>query len=108
MANFNGFGGNMQQLMKQAQKMQEEAMKAKQELAETEVSASAGGGMVRVTLTGELEMTDLNIQPEAVDPDDIELLEDLIIAAYNEAVKKVRELEAEKMGPMAGALGGLL
>ena len=110
MANRGGFPGGgayMQQLLKQAQKMQEESEKIQEELAETEVFATAGGGMVKVTMSGALEMTDLNIKPEAVDPDDIELLEDMIIAAYNEALARAQKLKEEKMGALTGGMGGL-
>jgi nucleoid-associated protein EbfC len=103
------FGGqpNMQQLMKQAQKMQEQLEAAQAELAAAEVTGSAGGGLVTATLTGNGELTALTISPEAVDPDDIETLQDLIVAAVRDAHRAVGELANEKMGPMAGGLGGL-
>ncbi len=103
MAKFGGFGGgmNMQQMMKQAQKMQEQMQKAQEELEETEIEGTAGGDLVTVTLNGKKRMLGVSIKPEAVDPDDIEMLEDLIIAAYNDAFEQAEELEKEKM-PLAG------
>lgn len=107
MAKFGGFGGgggggmNMQQMMKQAQKMQEQMAKAQEELEDTEVEGTAGGGLVTITLNGKKTMQSISIKPEAVDPDDIEMLEDLIIAAYNDAFEKAGELEKEKM-PFSG------
>ena len=109
MAKYGGFGGggNMQALMRQAQKMQEDMLKAQEELKDTEFTAEAGGGLVEVTLSGDKMMSAIKIKPEAVDMDDLEMLEDLIIAAYNEAAAAVDE-EAEKvMVPYAGMLGGL-
>lgn len=106
MAKFGGFGGgNIQQLMKQAQKMQQDMAKAQEELKETVIEAEAGGGMVKVTMTGERKVSAIKIKPEAVDPEDVEMLEDLIIAAMNEASNKVDELSSEIMGPYAGLLG---
>ena len=87
----------MQQLMKQAQEAQKQMERAKAELAETAVEASAGGGMVTVEMTGAYELINLKIKPEAVDPDDVEMLEDLIIAATNEALSQVSALRAEKL-----------
>ncbi len=98
---FGGFGGgmgNMQQIMRQAQKMQQEMAKAKEELAETEVTAVSGGGMVEVTMTCDKKITSLKIKPEAVDPDDVEMLEDLVVAAFNEAAKLADEETEKKMG----------
>ena len=89
---FNGFGGggfNMQQMMRQAQKMQEQMAKAQEELAELSVTGSAGGGMVEITLSGKRDVEAVSIKPEAVDPDDIEMLEDLIAAAFGDALAKV-------------------
>ncbi|MDR1939528.1 MAG: YbaB/EbfC family nucleoid-associated protein [Clostridiales bacterium] len=109
MGKFGGFGGggNIQQLMKQAQKMQEDVQKAQEELENTEITAESGGGLVEVTITGKKALVAIKIKPEAVDPDDIEMLEDLIIAAINDAYKLADE-EAEKlMGPFAGGMGGL-
>jgi DNA-binding YbaB/EbfC family protein len=105
---FGGGGGqpNMQQLLKQAQKMQEELAAAQEELAAAEVTGSAGGGLVTATLTGGGELTALTIDPKAVDPDDIETLQDLVIAAVRDAHRAVGELAAEKMGPVTGGMGG--
>lgn len=101
-----GFGGgmNMQALMKQAQQMQEQLKKAQDELKESEFIGSAGGGMVNVTISGAKEVLAVSIKPEAVDPDDIEMLEDLITAAVNDALNKVSEKERELM-PNMGGLG---
>ena len=100
--------GNMQQLMRQAQKMQQEMAKAKEELATLEVTAVSGGGMVEVTMTCEKKIVSIKIKPEAVDPDDVEMLEDMITAAFNEAMKLVEEEQNRLMGPLTGGgLGGL-
>ena len=105
------FGGggqpNMQQLMKQAQKMQEQLAAAQAELAEAEVTGTAGGGLVTATLNGGGELTALTIDPKAVDPDDVETLQDLVVAAVRDAHRAVAELTEQKMGPLAGGLGGL-
>ena len=101
---FGGFGGgmgNMQQLMRQAQKMQQDMAKAKEELAEQEVTAVSGGGMVEVTMTCDKKIRSLKIKPEAVDPDDVEMLEDLVVAALNEAMKIADEETEKKMGAFA-------
>ena len=108
MAKFGGFGGglNMQQMMRQAQKMQEQMAKAQEELAETVVTGSAGGGMVEIELTGKREVESVTIKPEAVDPDDVEMLEDLIAAALGDALNKVSEKEKEMLPyGAAGMLG---
>ena len=96
---FNNFGNNsqMQQMMKQAQDMQKQLERAKSELAETAIEASAGGGMVTVEISGAYELLNLKIKPEAVDPDDVEMLEDLVIAAINEALNQVTKLREEKI-----------
>ena len=97
---FNGFGGggfNMQQMMRQAQKMQEQMAKAQEELAELSITGTAGGGMVEITLSGKREVEKVTIKPEAVDPDDVEMLEDLIAAALGDALSKVEEKEKEMM-----------
>ncbi len=104
-----GFGGqqpNMQQLMKQAQKMQAQLAAAQAELAETPVTGSAGGGLVTATMLGSGELTELSIDPKAVDPEDVETLQDLIVAAFRDAKRAVDELAEEKMGPVTGG-GGL-
>ncbi len=97
----------MQQLMKQAQKMQEQVSAAQAELAEAEVTGTAGGGLVTVTLTGLGEVKSVRIDPKAVDPDDVETLEDLVVAALHTGAEAVRQLTEQKMGPVTGALGGL-
>jgi nucleoid-associated protein EbfC len=107
-----GFGGqqpNMQQLMKQAQKMQQQLEAAQAELAAAEVTGTAGGGLVTATVTGSGELTGLTIDPSAVDPEDVETLQDLVVAAVRDANRAAAELAAEKMGPVTGdgGLGGL-
>ena len=104
-----GPGGqpNMQQLMKQAQKMQQQLLSAQQELAEAEVTGTAGGGLVTATVSGDGQVKSVKIDPKAVDPDDVESLEDLVVAAIRDAAHNAQELSAEKMGPLAGGLGGL-
>jgi DNA-binding YbaB/EbfC family protein len=97
----------MAQLMKQAQKMQQQLEAAQAELAAAEVTGSAGGGLVSATLTGSGELTALTIDPKAVDPDDVETLQDLVVAAVRDAHRAVAELAAEKMGPVSGGLEGL-
>ena len=87
----------MQQMMKQAQEMQKQMELAKEELANTAIEATAGGGMVTVEMSGAYELLNLKIKPEAVDPDDVEMLEDLIIAATNEALSQVTTLREEKL-----------
>ena len=96
----------MQQLMKQAQKMQQQLAQAQAELAETEVSGTAGGGLVTATVLGSGELTGLVIDPKAVDPDDVETLQDLVVAAVRDANRAATELAEEKMGPLNNALGG--
>jgi DNA-binding YbaB/EbfC family protein len=101
-------GGNMQQLMKQAQKMQQDMLKAQEELAETEVVATAGGGMVEVVMSCDRKLSSIKINPAAVDPDDVEMLEDLLVAAFNEAAKLVEEEQERVMGPLnMGGMPGL-
>ena len=85
--------------------MKEQMEEAQEELEDEEVVGSAGGGMVTVTLNGKKEFQGIKIKPEAVDPDDVEMLEDLITAAFNEAFEKAEELYNEKMGPFTGMLG---
>ena len=98
---------NLQQLMKQAQKMQEQMAEAQAELAEAELTGTAGGGLVTVTIKGTGEVTAVKINPTAVDPDDVETLEDLVLAAFHNATEAVRELTEQKMGPLAAGLGGM-
>lgn len=112
-----GFGGqpNMQQLMKQAQKMQQQLASAQAELAAAQVTGTAGGGLVTATVTGSGELLALVIAPDAVDPDDpdtvdpddIETLQDLVVAAVRDASRAASELTEEKMGPLTGGAAGL-
>ena len=98
---------NMQQLLKQAQKMQQEMMAAQESLKDEVVEASAGGGMVTVKVTGDLVIKEIVIDPRAVDPDDVELLQDMVLAAVNEALRSAQELASTRLGGIAGGLGGL-
>ncbi|MDN5332731.1 MAG: nucleoid-associated protein EbfC [Tepidanaerobacteraceae bacterium] len=103
MKNFGGMG-NINKLMKQVQKMQEEMAKLQEELKERTVEATAGGGAVRAVANGKKELVEIKIQPEAVDPEDVEMLEDLILAAVNEALQKAEEMVASEMGKLTGGL----
>jgi nucleoid-associated protein EbfC len=98
---------NMQQLMKQAQQMQQQLMAAQQELTTVEVEGSAGGGLVRATMTGGGELTAVTIDPKVIDPDDVETLQDLVVAAVRDAARAAGDLAQEKMGPLTGGLGGM-
>jgi len=98
---------NMQQLMKQAQQMQQQLMAAQAELADATVEGSAGGGLVKATMTGSGELLSLSIDPSAVDPDDVETLQDLVVAAIRDGSRAASELAEQKMGPLTGGLGGL-
>ena len=100
-------GGNMQQLMRQAQKLQEQMAKAQEDLDAREFSAQAGGGMVSVTVTGKHELKSLEIKPECVDPDDVEMLQDLILAAVNEALRNAEETRNAEMSRLAPGMGGM-
>ncbi len=104
-----GGGQNLQQLARQAQKMQDQMEAATEELNAKEYTASSGGGMVTVTISGELEVKKLEISPEVVDPEDIEMLQDLVIAAVNEAVRNANTDKEETMNKISGGmnLGGL-
>jgi len=104
---FGGMPGNMNNLLKQAQKMQAQMQKQAEELETKTFSAAAGGGAVQVTVTGKKELTEVKIDPEAVDTEDIEMLEDMIMAAVNEAMKKADAESAKLLGGMGG-LGGLM
>ena len=111
MARRGGFPGggmpnNMASLMKQAQKMKKQMEDATKELEEKEMTATAGGGVVEITVSGKREVTKVKIDPEAVDPDDVEMLEDLIMAATNEAMRKIDEYSQNTMGKITGGLGG--
>ncbi len=96
--------GNMNQMIKQAQKMQEEMLKAQNEIEEKTLEASAGGGAVTVTINGKKELLSVKISPEAVDPDDVETLEDLILSAVNEAMRQADELAAGTMSRVTGGM----
>lgn len=103
---------NMNQMLKQVQKMQADMAKAQEALANETIEASAGGGMVTVTITGDLQVKDIVISPDAIDPEDPELLQDMVLAAVNEAIRQAQELAATRMGGLTGgmdlgALGGL-
>lgn len=95
---------NMNKLMKQAQQMQAKMAKMQDELAEKTIEASAGGGVVKVVVNGKQELIDIKIEPDAVDPDDVEMLEDLILAAVNEGMRKVSEMVNEEMGKLTGGM----
>ncbi|MFJ6212242.1 YbaB/EbfC family nucleoid-associated protein [Streptomyces sp. NPDC092296] len=97
---------NMQQLLKQAQKMQEELAQAQQELAEAKVSGTAGGGLVEATVTGAGELVALTIAPAAVDPEDTETLADLVLAAVRDATAAAQKMQSDRLGPLAQGLGG--
>ena len=106
--NFGGFGGaNMQQLMRHAQKMQQQMTEMQEQLDQKEYEAASGGGMVTVKVSGKRELTEIAINPQVVDPDDVEMLEDLIKAAVNEALRKGEEAREAAMGKMAPGMGGL-
>lgn len=98
---------DMQQLLKQAQEMQRQLVEAQAELAGAEVRGTAGGGLVTATVTGTGELTALDIDPSVVDPEDVETLADLIVAAVRSAAVEARRLGEQKMGPIAGGLPGL-
>ena len=99
-------GPNMNQLLKQAQQMQAEMAKAQEQLKNEIVEASAGGGMVKVTMTGDMQLREITISPEAVDPEDVDMLQDMVAAAVNEALRSAQELAANRMGGIAGLGGG--
>ena len=98
---------NIDQMMKQVQAMQAEVVKAQESLKDEVVEATAGGGMVTVKMSGDLELKEVTIDPEAVDPEDVELLQDMVTAAVSEALRSAQELAASKMGAATGGLGGL-
>jgi DNA-binding YbaB/EbfC family protein len=104
---FGGGGGNMQQLMRQAQKLQEQMVKTQQELDEREYAAQAGGGMVSVTVSGKGELKMVSINPECLDPDDVEMLQDMILAAVNEAVRLGQEAKEKELGRLSPGMGGM-
>lgn len=98
---------DMQQILQQAQKMQEQLMSAQEELANAETTGSAGGGLVTAVVSGAGELKSLTIDPKVVDPEDVETLADLIVAAVRDASGKAQKLAAEAMGPLAGGMGGM-
>ncbi len=100
-----GMGGNMQSMLKQAQKMQEDMQAKQAELEAEEYEISAGGGVVGVKINGKKEILKVTLAPEIVDPDDIETLEDLIVAAVNEAIKKVEAISQDEMQKITGSIG---
>ena len=102
-----GMPGNMNNLMKQAQRMQRQMEETSKELEEKEYTASAGGGAVTVTVSGKKEVLSVKLTEEVVDPDDIEMLEDLIVAAVNEAFRQLEEISASSMSKITGGIGGL-
>lgn len=108
---FGGFGGggggNMQQLMRQAQKLQEQMAKTQAELDEREYTAQAGGGMVTVTASGKGELKAIEIKPECVDPDDVDMLQDMILAAVNEATRLGKEAREQELGKLTPGMGGM-
>ena len=99
--------GNMSNLMKQAQRMQRQMEESAKELESKEFTAAAGGGAVEVTVTGKKEVSKVKLDPEAVDPDDVEMLEDLIVAATNEALRQVEQETNAAVSKMTGGFGGL-
>ena len=98
---------NMQQMMRQVQKLQQDMLAAQEQLKTEEVEASAGGGMVTVKISGDLVVKEIAIDPEAIDPEDPELLQDMVVAATNEAIRSAQRLAEARMGGLAGGLGGL-
>ncbi|MCD8116670.1 MAG: YbaB/EbfC family nucleoid-associated protein [Oscillospiraceae bacterium] len=103
-----GYGGmNQAAMMKQAQKMQQDLIKMQAELETQTYTAASGGGVVKATVSGKRELTEVVIDPEAVDPEDVEMLQDLIVAAVNEALRKAEEASSQSMSRITGNLGGL-
>ncbi len=101
-----GFGGgNMQQIMKQAQAMQRKLQEAQEQIAETEVTGSAAGGMVEFKMMADKTPVSISIKPEAVDPEDVEMLEDMILAAINDANEQADKIQKDLMGPFGGGMG---
>lgn len=100
-----GGGGGMGNLMSQMQKLQEEMEKTQEALGDEEVTGTSGGGMVTVVVTGDQQLKSIKIKPEAVDPDDVEMLEDLVLAAVTEAMQKANALSEEKMGGLTSGMG---
>ena len=102
-----GMGGkNQMQMMKQAQKMQQDLLKMQEEMESREYEATAGGGVITAVVSGKRELVRVNIDPEAVDPDDVEMLQDMIVAAVNEALKNAHETVENEMSKLTGGMGG--
>lgn len=101
---YGGGSGNMNSMIKQAQKMQEEMTKVQQELEEKVYDVTSGGGAVKVTITGKREITGIEIKPEVVDPDDVEMLQDLLVAAVNEAIRKVDDISEKEMSKITSGI----
>ena len=104
---FPGMGGNMNQLMKQAQKMQKQMEETTKALEESTYEATAGGGIVKVVVSGKKEVVSVHLEEEVVDPDDVEMLEDMIMAATNEALRQIEEYSQQSMSKITGGMGGL-
>lgn len=105
MANFGGFGGgNMQALMKQAQALQREAVKAQEELEQSVVEGVASSGLVKINMNGKFEVEEVKIDPSIVDPEDVEMLEDMIVVALRDANEKMSKIKAQKMGKFGGLM----
>lgn len=101
---FGGNAGNMAGMMKKVQKMQADMMKLQEELKQRTLEVTAGGGAIKVVITGEKEIRSLKIAPEAIDPEDVEMLEDMLVAVFNEAVRKVDEMTSSEMGKVTGGM----
>ena len=101
----SGIGGNQQDMLRQVQKMQEDMAALQQDLETREYEVSAGGGMVTVRINGKKEILSMDIQPEVVDPDDVETLADVVVAAVNEAIRRVEDTAAEEMAKLTGPMG---
>ena len=104
---YGGGAGNMQSMMKQAQKMQEDMAAKQEELEAREYDISAGGGVVNVKINGKKEILSISLSPEIVDPDDVETLEDILVAAVNEAIKRVEDTNSEEMSKITGGIGNM-
>jgi DNA-binding YbaB/EbfC family protein len=103
---FPGFGGNINNLLKQAQKMQKDMEKVQEDVHQKTVEVTAGGGAITVVVSGKKELVKIDIKPEVVDPEDVEMLQDLIIASVNEAIRKADEMVNAEMSKVAGGLNG--
>jgi DNA-binding YbaB/EbfC family protein len=98
---------NMNQMLKQVQQLQQQMMEEQEKLKDEIVEASSGGGMVTVKISGDLDLKEIKINPDAVDPEDVELLQDMVLAATNEAIRSAQELAASRLGGLTGGMGGL-